>query len=42
MLDIYLEPEPQVFCPECGEIADFFRGRIICNECYEEEACNDA
>lgn len=42
MLDIYLEPEPQVFCTECGEIADFFRGRVVCSACHEVEAANDA
>ncbi len=40
MLDIFLEPEDEVYCPTCGQVADLFRGQFICDNCYKEEECN--
>lgn len=47
MLDIFLEPEPQVFCPICDQEAYLRRGRIHCSSCsesqdwyFEGEACH--
>ena len=50
MLDMFLEPDPQVYCPLCGQEADLSRGRIDCSKCgeshdivefdFEGEACH--
>ena len=44
MLDIFLEPQPDIYCPLCGQEADLTRGKIDCSRCsesfdYDEEAC---
>jgi hypothetical protein len=37
MLDIFLEPEADVYCPICDQEAYLKRGRIHCLACAEDQ-----